>query len=134
VHQRKPTTTIEKMKSPEALRFCCFTTTSNSEFSLSPSLVSANFLFLFFVFCLQHSVPETWQFAVGGTCFCIVLIISIVLIAVSFSTLEPNEVGLDVNANTMYLDKGAYGRVPRVVRRPCAQKIQLFFFFFFFSP
>jgi regulator of protease activity HflC (stomatin/prohibitin superfamily) len=51
-------------------------------------------------------MPETWHFAVGGTCFCIVLIVSIVLIAVSFSTLEPNEVGLDVNANTMHLDTG----------------------------
>jgi hypothetical protein len=51
-------------------------------------------------------MPETWHFAVGGTCFCIVLIVSIILIAVSFSTLEPNEVGLDVNANTMYLDTG----------------------------
>jgi regulator of protease activity HflC (stomatin/prohibitin superfamily) len=89
----------------------------------------------FFLSCLLLFllVPETWHFAVGGTCLCIVLIISIVLIAVSFSTLEPNEVGLDVNANTMYLDKGSSPTLFHALFSPRnAQKNPTFFFFFFF--
>lgn len=50
-------------------------------------------------------MPEVWQVAVGGTCFCIVLIVSIVLLAVSFSTLEPNEIGLRVDGVNIQLDR-----------------------------
>jgi len=53
-------------------------------------------------------VPEVWQVAVGGTCFCIVLIVSIVLLAVSFSTLEPNEIGLRVDGVNIQLDRSTH--------------------------
>jgi len=49
-------------------------------------------------------MPEVWQVSLGGTCFCIVLIISIILIAVSFQTVELNTVGLNINHNLVTVD------------------------------
>jgi len=49
-------------------------------------------------------MPEAWQKVCMGTCFGVVLLISIILFAVSFSTLEPNEMGLDCNNNRKFVD------------------------------
>lgn len=49
-------------------------------------------------------MPEKWQAIAGGSCFCVLLLVSVILIAVSFSTLEPNEVGLDYNNNRKTVD------------------------------
>merc|ERR1712072_105086 len=53
---------------------------------------------------LARKMPETWQVACGGTCLAILVIVSIILIAVSFSTLEPNEVGLAYDNNYKVVD------------------------------
>jgi len=49
-------------------------------------------------------MPEVWQVALGGSCFCIVLITSIILIAVSFQTVDLNTVALNINHNTVTVD------------------------------
>jgi len=49
-------------------------------------------------------MPEAWQVAIGSTCGILLLITSIVLIAVSFQSLELNTVGLDYNNNLKSVD------------------------------
>ena len=45
---------------------------------------------------------------VGGSCFCFVLVPAVILIILSFATLEPVEYGLNFNAITMSLENKTY--------------------------
>ena len=50
------------------------------------------------------TMPEKAVVICGGVTCCVLLITSIILLVCSFSTLEPNEVGIEYNANTLSIN------------------------------